>query len=547
MRGSKWVGAAAVVAALAVITGCGSDGGASATGGSPARGQQEGDPKPGGTMTFALNAGWDTLDPAATAFTFSRQIMQFIYDPLLRHDPDSGEIVPGLAQSYDVSAGGREITLKLRPGVKFHDGTPCDADAVVFSLERIKDPELKSPWAATLLGPVKSVAAEGTDTVVIRLNKPYAPFLDALTQVNLAPVSPAAVKKEGEDFGAHPVGTGPFVFEKQVPNQSVTVKKNPDYNWAPEFYGRQGPAYVDAITVRNVPEDATRMALLQSGEIDMVYQAVAAQLKSYESNPEFEVKVAERSGMPRSMVMNTTKFPFDDPKVREAVAYAIDKEQLLKTAYGGVGTIAESILTPSLFGHSEQAAEAAPKYDPERAKQILADDGWTPGSDGILEKDGRKLSFTSLSQAATMQTLEAQTVQSALKKVGIDMKIQNVEQAAILEAMQRASATSIMGMLFAATDPDVMYTILSKQSIGTAWNAAEYSNPEMERLLEEGRTEMDPDKRAELYGEAQMLEARDLPYVPLQNVAVPFVAKATVHGLAFDRQGFWDAYTTWIG
>src|SRR5258708_1718701 len=160
-------------------------------------------PQKGGTLTLALSAGWDVLDPAATAFTFSRQIMQFIYDPLLARDPKTSQIVPGVAQSFNVSPDGTTITLKIRPGVKFHDGTSCDAAAVAYSLNRIQDPPLKSPMAAPLSRPVSSITATDSSTVFIVLKKPFSPFPDSLTQVSLAPVSAAARSKYGKDSGSH--------------------------------------------------------------------------------------------------------------------------------------------------------------------------------------------------------------------------------------------------------------------------------------------------------------------------------------------------------
>jgi peptide/nickel transport system substrate-binding protein len=470
--------------------------------------------------------------------------MLFMFDPLLRHDPQSGKIVPGLAKSYEVSGDGKTVTLELPAGVKFHDGTACDAAAVVSSLERVTDPDLKSPWAS-LLAPVDSIKADGATTVTITLKTPSAPFLDALTQVNLAPVSPAAVEKEGKDFGAHPVGTGPFKFSKQTAGQSVTVVRNPDYAWAASFHKSTAPAHLESITVRNVPEDATRMSLLKTGGIDIAYQALAAQLPALKANPKFRVILAPRSGMPRSLVLNTRLFPFSDAKLREAMTYAVNKQQIVETAWGGSGTVAGSILTPGLPGFSADVANAAPKYDPAKAKQILSADGWKAGSDGVLAKDGKKLEFSFGTQPGTTFQLEGQLLQSQLKEIGIDLKLSSKEQAAVLADLQGAKAP-FTDMLFAATDPDVMYTVLATDSIGKAWNGAAYSNPEMDDLLTKGRAETDPAARAALYEQAQQLVARDNPYVPFYNISVPYATTARVHGLVFDGQAFWDGYSAWV-
>lgn len=502
-------------------------------------------PVKGGTITLALSAGWDVLDPAATAFTFSRQIMQFIYDPLLARDPKTSKIVPGLAQSFNVSSDGTTITLKIRGNVKFQDGTVCDADAVAFSLNRIQDPALKSPMAATISGPVQSIKAADSSTVVIALKKPFVPFLDSLTQVSLAPVSPTAVQKYGKDFGSHPVGTGPFMFQSQVPNDNVVLVRNPDYNWAPSFYQHQGAAYLDKVVIRNVPEDATRMALEQSGSIDVVYAPIVSQLPEYESNRKFYVVQATRPGMPRSFILNTAIWPFDDPKTRQAMPYAINKEQILKSAYGNIGGVADSILTPNVFGYSKSAGSTAPTYDVNKAKQLLADAGWKPGSDGILVKDGKRFSITYGSQNTTSFNIQDQILQANLKAVGIDMQIQDEEQAAILDDIRRGK-WPMSTMLFAATDPDVLYTVLYSKSIGTAWNTAKYSNSQMDALLDQGRTELDQTKRADIYAQAQKLVLQDVPYIPFYNIKNPYIVNARVHNFGYDIQAFWVLYDTWV-
>jgi peptide/nickel transport system substrate-binding protein len=499
----------------------------------------------GGTITLALSAGWDVLDPAATAFTFSRQIMQFIYDPLLARDPKTSQIVPGLAQSFNVSADGNTITLKIRPNVKFHDGTVCDAAAVAYSLNRIQDPALKSPMAATISGPVSSITASDASTVVIVLKKPFAPFLDSLTQVSLAPVSSAAVSKYGKDFGTHPVGTGPFKFESTVPNDNVVLVRNPDYNWAPSFFQHQGPAYLDKVVIRNVPEDATRMALEQAGTIDVVYAPVVSQLPQYQSDKKYYVVQATRPGMPRSFILNTTAWPFNDLKTRQAVAYAINKSQILQTAYGNIGSVADSIITPNLFGYSKTAADTTAKFDIDKAKKALADAGWTPGSDGILVKDGKKFSISYGSQSTTTFNIQDQVLQANLKAVGIDLKIETEEQAAILADIRKGK-WPMATMLFAATDPDVTYTILYSKSIGSAWNTSRYSNAEMDTLLEQGRAELDQTKRAAIYDKVQKLVAQDVPYIPYYNIKNPYIVNARVHNFGYDIQAFWVLYDTWV-
>jgi len=323
------------------------------------------------------------------------------------------------------------------------------------------------------------------------------------------------------------------------------VVRNPDYAWAASFHDSTDPAHLDSITIRNVAEDATRMSLLNTGQIDIAYQALASQLPTLKADPKFRVILAPRSGMPRSLVLNTKMFPFSDPKLREAMTYAVNKQQIVDTAWGGSGTVAGSILTPGMPGFSAAVAKAAATYNPGKAKQILADSGWKPGADGVLAKNGKKLSFSFGTQPGTTFQLQGQLLQSQLKEIGIDLKLSSKEQAAVLADLQGAKAP-FTDMLFAATDPDVMYTVLASDSIGKAWNGAAYSNPEMDDLLTRARAETDPAARASMYEQAQQLVARDNPYVPFYNISVPYATTARVHGLLFDGQAFWDGYSAWV-
>jgi peptide/nickel transport system substrate-binding protein len=240
-------------------------------------------PQVGGSVTFVFSSDWGTLDPGTgTGVTFARNIMQFIFDPLLRTHPETGEIVPGLAESFEVSEDGLVVTLTLREGVMFHDGTPLTSEAVKFSFDRIvEDAALNSTLKPRIESDIASIETPDERTVVFNLNQPSAPFLDLLTESWLAPVSPTGVETHGADFGLNPVGSGPFRFVSTQPDEQLVLERNPDYNWAPEYYDHQGPPYIEELIVLNVTEASTRMALIETGEIDMVYNPINAQVPTF--------------------------------------------------------------------------------------------------------------------------------------------------------------------------------------------------------------------------------------------------------------------------
>jgi len=286
------------------------------------------------------------------------------------------------------------------------------------------------------------------------------------------------------------------------------------------------------------------MTLEQSNQIDVVYNPIISQLAQYRE-PQYTIVRATRPGMPRSLVLNTTQFPFDNVLVRRAIAYAVNKAQIVATAYGGIGSPANNIITPNLFGYSAQVASQWPKYNPAKAKQLLAQAGFRDSGNGILAKNGQKLEVTYASIASTSGNIQDQIVQSNLKAVGIQMNIRNEEQAAVLADLQ-ACKWQMSNQLFVGTDPDVMYQFLQSASIHRSYDSACYHSPKMDRYLGYGRTTTDPTARAALYAKAQQLAMTDMPYVPFYNIQNAYIVNGRVHGFAVDTQAFWDLYNTWV-
>jgi len=500
----------------------------------------------GGSATVVFSSDWGILDPAATAVTFARNIMQFIFDPLLRTDPATGEVVPGLAESFEVSEDGTVITLKLRSGVTFHDGTPLTAEAVKFSFDRIVDPELNSPMAAQITGNVASIETPDELTVVITLNEPFAPFLDSLTQVSLAPVSPTAVEALGADFGLQPVGTGPFKFVSMAPDEELVLARNEAYNWAPAFYDHQGPPYLEELRVLNVTEAATRMALIETGEVDVIYSPINRQVPDFENDPGFYVQYATRPGVPRVFVLNTERPPLDDPAVRRALAWAIDRERILNEVFEGIGGVAQGVITPGLAGFWAEGVDQWPGFDLERATSLLAEAGWTDtDGDGFLDKDGERFVLTYGQIPGFPFDQYTQIIAADLRKIGVELVPEAEEQAAYLADM-RAGKWHMTGMLFAATDPDVLYIVAHSSSIDSAWNTARYNNPEVDALLEQARVTIDQAARAELYKQVQQIMLEEMPYIPYYLIQNAQIVNARLQGFKTDAQAFLDFYDAYI-
>ena len=224
----------------------------------------------GERLVFALAGDPFHLDPNLTQGSLAHTVMMNIFDTLVYADVE-GNIHPGLATSWETSDDRLSWTFHLREGVTFHDGTPFNAEAVKFTMDRVKDPELNSRRAASYLGPYISSEVIDEYTVCINFEKPYELLLVRLSRAWLGIVSPTAVKKYGNDgFGEHPVGTGPFIFRERVPNSHIILDRNPDYNWAPSIFDHQGPPHVEGVTFKIVPDLATRLATLENGEVNVI-------------------------------------------------------------------------------------------------------------------------------------------------------------------------------------------------------------------------------------------------------------------------------------
>jgi peptide/nickel transport system substrate-binding protein len=298
--------------------------------------------------------------------------------------------------------------------------------------------------------------------------------------------------------------------------------------------------------VLNVSEDSTRMALIETGEIDMVYNPINAQVPTFDADPGFYIVYGTRPGVPRVFVLNTEMPPFDDVTVRQAVAWAVDRERILTEVFQNIGDVAHGILTPGLFGHWAEGEDQWPGYDLDKAAQLLAEAGWADtDNDGVLDKDGQSFSITYGSIPGFPFDQMGQILVADLAKLGIEVTTENEEQAAYLADM-RAGKWNLAGMLFAATDPDVLTQIVASDSIDAAWNTARYSNPEVDTLLDEARVTLDQDARASLYHEIQQTLLEDMPYAPFYVIQNPYIVNARVQNFKSDSQAFLDFYDAYV-
>lgn len=478
-------------------------------------------------LNVALSGDSQTLDPHANgergAYTIDRQI----FDTLVVRDDSTQEFVPSLATKWTVSPDGTTYTFDLRTDVKFHDGTAFNAAAVVFNIKRVLDPATKAATAKDILGPVKDVVAVDDHTVKIVYETPTSQtgILDALSQAYLGMVSPAAVEKYGADFGRNPVGTGPFVFKSWTQNDSVVLTRNADYQWGPANAKITGPARIDGIKFTFVPESAARLAALQSSEIDIATRLDPIQA-SQVSGDQTLVK-GSAPGFPVSMWMNTEAGPLADIKVRQAVLYAFDRDTLLNSVYKGLFSPAYGPLSPGTWS-ADPALESMYPHNVDKAKQLLAEAGWTAGSDGILTKDGQKLQVRLFDLNDPQR---GEFLQQNLKEVGIDVVPRVVESSDLFGLTRKATEYEMASTWFASSDPSVLSVLFLSTNVADGFAISRYKNADLDKLLNDGLAQTDDTKRAEIYRQIQTM-------VMQQALIIPMYAETELVGLSKRVDGF---------
>jgi len=494
----------------------------------------------GGEIVVGLNLEPDNLDPAVTPFAVSHWVMMNIYDTLVWRAND-GSFKPGLAETWEPSEDGTEYTFQLREGVKFHDGTPFNADAVKFTFDHIVDPESHSGFASSLLGPYDRTEVVDDRTAKVHFKEPYAPFLDSASQAFLAIVSPTAVQADREAYLRNPVGTGFMKFDEWVQNDHISLSKNPDYNWASPVFEHTGPAYLDKLTFRFYTDTPTRLAALEAGDANLIETPPYHEFQRLTDDEKFDVNVVLNPGLPLVLFLDTTKAPTDDLAVRQAMNFALDRQLIVDQGMFGVTKPAYGPLWESTPYYSPEVETLYP-YDPEKAKQLLDEAGWAPEGDGIREKDGQRLT---VSLASTDFINPLREISQALwSEVGIELDVQTMTVAAAFEAIGN-SEVNTTSQAWVSSDPVVLTNLFHSKNNkgGFAWS--KYSDPHLDELLESGESTIDEDERASIYAEIQkiiMENALIIPYYGNAETSIAFESR--YQGVKQDFRNYLWLYDT---
>ncbi|MCG5470432.1 ABC transporter substrate-binding protein [Micromonospora sp. LAH09] len=499
--------AVAAAAAVCTVVACSpvSNSGGDTSGGNQSAGQDSfgtpADPaavKQGGKLDIALSAEPDALDPTLSRSLYSRYVFQAMCQKLYDVD-EKAQVVPQLATALPTTSGdGRAVTIPLRPGVRFADGTAFDSAAVKATLQR----HLTNARSArkSELGPIDGVDTPDAQTVVLRLKQPFAPLLGALADRAGMIMSAQALRSLGDNFASAPVCVGPFKFAKRVPQNSIEVVKDPNYYEASKVH-------LDSISWRILTDASIRAANLRSGDVQVADSVSTQDFAALRQDAAVSVLQSQSLGY-QGLTINignvdgigTAPKPINRPlaqnaKVRQAFEHAIDRKALVDAVFNGLHAVACSPISPA-SAFSSPEAQTCPAHDPAKATQLLAEAGvQTPYTVTMLASN-------------TPDTLRlAQALQSMVKDGGFDLKINPVEYSSLLDEQDRGNFELLQLGWSGRIDPDA--NITNFVGTGASQNVAGYSNPQLDTLLTQARQAGDVEERKKLYGQAVTLLQQD--------------------------------------
>ena len=489
----------------------------------------------GGTLVIGLDQEPPTLDPHASPSAVTYQIIASVTENLLYRGPD-GKLAPWLAESWTPAADGRSITFKLRRDVKFHDGTPFNAEAVKFNFDRIVDPKFKAGGARAQLAGYSGSKVIDEFTVQVSFETPYAPFANYAAAGTLSMVSPKAVRESGDLVHTRPIGSGPFMMKEYVAKDHATMVRFPGYARKAPWSDRAGAAMLDTVVWKFVPEMGTRVTTLESGETQGIYFVPAQALPRLEKNAGIRIEKMPWPGAPRIWLLTTTKPPTDDVRVRRAINHAVDKEAFLATVFKGLALKAFAPLTAVML--DDPSLRQSYPFDPERGKVLLAEAGWQPSADGIRTKGGQRLEIVlNAIEYGGGADPTAQLIQSSLRDVGIDVKIKAQARPPWYEDNYRC-ATHGPVMFLRSTDPDGLYSLFHSSLVGGNFNWSCVKNPKLDEMLAEGRREADPAKRRAIYLAIEKLALDEALTVPLVDELAVWAFRAPVVGVKYNFNAY---------
>ncbi|UCH24284.1 MAG: ABC transporter substrate-binding protein [Trueperaceae bacterium] len=497
-------------------------------------------PTSGGTMVFAGNQEPSSIDPLLMSGNVNeREVAAQMFETLVYMDQDQ-VVHPGLAVSWSSSDDKTEWTFDVRQGVSFHNGDPFSAQSVVAQLEFVRNDESLIGGAWGVLKPLLvSAEAVDEDTVVVTLKEPRPDLLTDLADPGLGITNIAHIERVGQDASFQPIGTGPFKFKEWISGSHITLERNPDWTWGSTVFDHSGPAYLDELVFRFIPEAQTRLATLETGETHFLDLLPFADIQRLYQDSRFTVTEFLLPGMPQMNYLNTRISPTNDLAVRQAINYATDKQAIIDTVYFGLVEPAYGPLSRA-FPEYDPSLENMYPYDPDMAIQLLEEAGWVDSNgDGVREKDGEALSVVIVENKSWNDWVYV--LQALLQDIGFDAEVLTTQGPSNTAAIASGQyAVPSMGDVFANVTQ--MTRDWHSDGYGTFPSSHFWDDPTLDELLEDAQTEIDIDVRTEKYVNIQNYIMENALMVPIFELFFYAAHANNLDGFVVDATGFYKYF-----
>jgi peptide/nickel transport system substrate-binding protein len=450
----------------------------------------------GGKLRVGIAREFSTMDPAMSTSLIDEELYNNIYDPMVKLTPE-GKFIPGLSTKWTISENGKTYTFELRKGVKFHDGTDFNAEAVMYNWNWIRDKTNASPRYSDLIL-VEDISAPDPFTVVVKLKTPFSPFIGTITGRTGMISSPAAKKKFGDQYQMNPVGTGPFQFVVWNRDDHLTIRKNPNY-W------EQGQPKLDEVEFKPIVNQSQKLNALISGQLDLVDSIPFQEISKVEKTKGLKLGIMTSYGN-HGIRLNLAKGPLSNMNNRRAINFAMNRDEINQVIYFSKFVPGYTFFPPTNFAHDPSLKTP---FSLELVKEELKKAG---------NPNGFTFTYLSANDPQSLQT--AQLYQSQLAKAGITMKIESLDSSAVNKRRDSGDWEASFGSLSGTIDPDNIYYFMATSG---SLNYGKYSNPQVDKLLQSAREVQSNDERKKLYSQVSTILLEEVPqvftgYQPVVNV-----------------------------
>ncbi len=483
-----------------------------------------GQPVYGGTLRYALPPGMKTLNPHKGVDYKERYVEFSIYSGLVKKDPEFN-IIPDLAESWDVSPDGKDITFHLRKGAKFSDGTDADAQAVKWNIDKIMfDLDYPADGRGRIGPAFGSAEAVDKETLVLHMKKAWRPTLGALSLSDLLMISPSTFEKYGyPDYGGHPAGSGPFKLKEWVLGSHMVIERN-------ENYFISGLPYLDAIRYQFVPDTSVQLAMLRTGESDLIHEVPGTDMHLLEGKPGINTHALVSHNFENAF-FRVTMPPFDNKALRQAINYAIDKQTLVDVHLGGSGVPADITFGYSWWGDPNYKPYV---YNPQKAKEKLVEAGYPNG-----------VTIPYWCEGVDVEIRECEIIQAMLAEVGIKVEI-TVVNAADFRKLRVTTCPMCRQSYSLRPDPDFVTRYYTHSEGSSAKSRMEYSNPELDKLVDQAAGIFDTAEAGDIYRRIYRIFYEDAPFAGLFFPTFHAATSARVQNFTFWPDKFFRFHEFWL-